>query len=80
MNNNEEEEYQELVKQLEEINIEELLMNIESSRASNRNNQGQATQGTSSNTPITLTSTERTSRTTQPLQTPASYEFTSYPE
>lgn len=34
---NEEEVYQELVKQLEEINIDELFMNTKSFRASNNN-------------------------------------------
>lgn len=55
------------------------MMNIES-RGSN--NQGRSTQATSSHSGsnfgrqlVTFTSTERTSRTTQPLQTPPSYDF-----
>ena len=78
---NEDQEYQDLLKQIEEVNLEEVMMNIESRGSNNqvRTTQASSTSGTE-RPPVTLTSIERTSRTTQPLQPQTSYEFTQFPE
>ena len=81
--NKEEEECQDLLKQLEGINIDELLMNAES-RASNapknNNNQGSSSNSPTTSNPVTLTTTEQNSKTTQSLQAPSSYDFSQYSE
>ena len=78
---NEEQEYQHLLKQIEKVNPDEVMMNIESRGSNNqaRPTQTSTTSGTG-RAPMTLTSIERSSRTTQPLQPQTSYRFTQYLE
>ena len=74
---NEKKEYEEILRQMKEINLDELLMNTKSmgstpTRSTNTNNL--------SSSKTILTTTKQSRRTTQPLQQPTSYEFTSYLE